>query len=87
MSQGFVPGSYDMIFAANVLHTVKDLEEAVRNVRPLLRESGVFSTIEQFSANRDIDIVFGVLEGYWKFTDTHLRPEHPSLSELYSDEV
>ncbi|RDA95780.1 hypothetical protein CP533_5176 [Ophiocordyceps camponoti-saundersi (nom. inval.)] len=38
--QGFQPGSYDLVIAANVLHATPCLSSSLRNVRSLLRPGG-----------------------------------------------
>ncbi len=79
-AQGFGAGQFDIVIAANVLHATTDLRRTIRNVRGLLRPSGLMMLIEGASAERWVDLTFGMTEGWWKFEDTDLRPEHALLS-------
>lgn len=78
--QGFTPGQFDLIVAANVLHATRDLQATLGNVLELMNPGGMLALIEGFRPARWIDLVFGQLEGWWRFTDVGLRPAHPLLS-------
>ena len=78
--QGFAPGSFDVILAANVLHATKDLRESLEHIYELLAEGGVLLLVESTEQRRWVDIVFGLTEGWWRFADTALRPDHPLLT-------
>ncbi|MEH1884106.1 type I polyketide synthase [Nostoc sp.] len=84
--QGFVPNSYDLIIAANVLHSTRDLEkETLPHIRGLLRPGGHLLLLELTHQSRWIDLIFGVTQGWWRFSDAyggklhHLRPDHPII--------
>ncbi len=79
-SQGFQPQQYDIILASNVLHATRDMQHTLRHVRQLLSPGGLLLLIEGIGRRRWIDLIFGLLEGWWRFSDHQLRPSHPLLS-------
>ena len=78
--QGFAPESLDLIVAANVLHATSDVRQSLAHIRGLLAPGGVLVLVETTEARRWVDIVFGLTEGWWRFADRDLRPDHPLLS-------
>jgi amino acid adenylation domain-containing protein len=88
--QGFQPGSFDLVIAANVLHATTDLTAAVRRARELLSPGGLLFLLEGVAPQRWADLTFGMTDGWWRFTDTTLRPLYPLIdtrawSALLSD--
>ncbi|HOV85964.1 MAG TPA: SDR family NAD(P)-dependent oxidoreductase [Syntrophobacteraceae bacterium] len=79
-SQGFEPGRFDLVLASNVLHATRDLRESLQHVRQLLASGGVLMLLETTGAVRWLDLVFGLTEGWWRFSDHDLRPSSPHLS-------
>ncbi|WP_328433047.1 SDR family NAD(P)-dependent oxidoreductase [Streptomyces sp. NBC_00425] len=70
--QGFAPGSFDLVVAANVLHATADLNATLTRLSGLLADGGQLLAVE----SHDEDILgpcFGLLPEYWSNTDTHLR--------------
>lgn len=66
VEQGFEAESYDLIVAGNVIHATKDLEEALKNLRSLLKPGG--QLIMQEGIRQDFlwyPLVFGQLPGWW----------------------
>ncbi|KAJ6006467.1 Acyl transferase/acyl hydrolase/lysophospholipase [Penicillium sp. IBT 35674x] len=64
--QGFEEGSYDLIFAGNVIHATRNLNRALRHLRSLLRPGG--QLIMQEGIRQDFlwyPLVFGQLPGWW----------------------
>ncbi|CAL8113277.1 unnamed protein product [Orchesella dallaii] len=80
LEQSFIPHHYDIVFASNVLHATRDIRESLRNSRVLLKENGFLVLAETLQAIRDYDILFGLLDGYWRFTDREIRPSYPNIS-------
>ena len=79
--QGFLPGSYDLIIAANVLHSTRDLQgETLPHIRGLLRPGGHLLLLELTHQSRWIDLIFGVTQGWWRFSDRDLRSDHPIIA-------
>ncbi|GEO82311.1 type I polyketide synthase [Pararhodospirillum oryzae] len=77
--QGFAPGRFDLILASNVLHATADLRATLTHVRHLLRPGGVVAAVELTTPPVWFDLVFGLLPGWWAFSDTTLRPAHATL--------
>jgi acyl transferase domain-containing protein/NADP-dependent 3-hydroxy acid dehydrogenase YdfG len=77
VTQGFEAGAYDVVIAANVLHATADLRQAVLHARKLLASGGVLLLLEGVAPERWVDLTFGLTEGWWRFTDTGLRPAYP----------
>ncbi|MFN3647966.1 MAG: amino acid adenylation domain-containing protein [Armatimonadota bacterium] len=78
--QGYPAGGYDLVIASNVLHATRDLAESLRHARQLLAPGGLLLLVESTERRRWVDLVFGLTEGWWRFQDTSLRPDHPLLS-------
>jgi acyl transferase domain-containing protein/SAM-dependent methyltransferase/nucleoside-diphosphate-sugar epimerase/acyl carrier protein len=78
-AQGFEPHAYDIVIAANVLHATRDLASTVGHARTLLAPGGTLLLLEATGRRRWIDLVFGLLDGWWCFADTALRPDYPLL--------
>lgn len=76
LEQGIPLNYFDMVVAADVIHTTKDLEESVRNIRKTLRPKGTLFVNETLIQDRGITFSFGLLDGYWRFTDFKRRPRH-----------
>ena len=79
VSQGFYAHAYDLVIAANVLHATSDLRQTLARVRELLAPGGLLLLIEGTSPTRWVDLIFGMTQGWWKFSDHQLRPSHPLL--------
>ena len=79
-SQGFSGEQYDLIVAANVLHATRDLRESLGHVQQLLAPSGVLLLVEETIRQRWLDLTFGLLDGWWRFTDLDVRPDYPLLA-------
>ncbi|WP_336319972.1 SDR family NAD(P)-dependent oxidoreductase [Streptomyces lavendofoliae] len=70
--QGFSPGEFDVVVAANVLHATSDLRAAVGRVGTLLADGGILLASE----SHDDEVVgpcFGLLDGFWSFADEDVR--------------
>jgi len=79
-AQGFPPHAYDVILAANVIHATRSLRETLGHVLQLLAPEGLFVLVEIASRQRWVDLTFGLLDGWWRFADTDLRPSYPLLT-------
>lgn len=78
--QGYPPSSYDLVVAANCLHAARDLRRAVAAVGGLLRPGGVLAAVEVFTPHLWFDLTVGLTDGWWHFTDPHLRGRYPTVS-------
>ena len=77
--QGFDPHAYDLVIAVNVLHATRNLGETLANCRELLAPSGKLIAVENLRGRGWQDMVFGQLDGWWRFSD-HYRPDHALAS-------
>ncbi|KAA6407229.1 MAG: hypothetical protein FRX48_09031 [Lasallia pustulata] len=69
-TQGFNEDSYDLIIASFVMHATSKLENAMRNVRRLLKPGG-FVLMAEVTNNDQIrgGFIFGALPGWWLGAD------------------
>ncbi|QGZ37045.1 beta-ketoacyl synthase N-terminal-like domain-containing protein [Stappia indica] len=61
VAQGFEPGGYDLVVAANVLHNGRDLTRVLADVRRLLAPGGVLLMREISEPKPLFDFIFGPL--------------------------
>ena len=78
-TQGFAEGQFDLVLAANVVHATQDLTETMHNIRRLLVPGGLVVLLEGARPQRWLDLIFGLTDGWWRFTDTDLRPSNPLI--------
>ena len=79
--QGFEPGSYDVVIAANVLHATPDMRETLGNAKALLRKNGVLLIHELSETSVFATATFGLLPAWWDTLDPELRIQgSPALS-------
>ncbi len=79
VGQGFQPHEYDVILAANVLHATEDIRYTLKQVKHLLSPGGMVVLLEGVEHRRWLDLIFGLLDGWWRFKDHDIRPSHPLL--------
>ncbi len=77
--QGLELASFDVVIAANVLHATANLAETLQHVRQLLAPGGKLLLVEGTRPTRWLDLTFGMTDGWWRFEDTQLRPNHALL--------
>jgi acyl transferase domain-containing protein/NADPH:quinone reductase-like Zn-dependent oxidoreductase/SAM-dependent methyltransferase/acyl carrier protein len=77
--QGFHEGSFDLIVASHVLHAAKDLKRALRRLAELLTDGGQLLAVEPHDPEL-LALPFGLLDGWWTFTDLELRTDSPLLA-------
>jgi SAM-dependent methyltransferase len=78
--QGLSPNSFDIAIASNVIHSTKNVKNTLGNIRSLLKEDGIFLLNEVTRAQDFTTLTFGLLEGWWLFTDPEIRlPNSPLL--------
>ncbi|PSF37367.1 beta-ketoacyl synthase [Aphanothece hegewaldii CCALA 016] len=78
--QGFGVEQYDLIIAANVLHATRDLRQTLKHIYQLLSSEGMLVLLEGTQPLRWFDLIFGLTEGWWKFSDTEIRSSYPLIS-------
>lgn len=69
IDQGFEPGSYDLIVAANSLHATASLKTTMSNVRQLLKPRGKLALYEVTRNIIRAGFIFGLIEGWWNGAD------------------
>lgn len=79
VSQGYQAQSFDMVLAANVLHTTRDLKSSLAHVQQLLKPGGLVVILEITRKADWFNLVFGMLDGWWRFSDSHLRKDSPLI--------
>ena len=75
VDQGFDSHAYDMVIASNVLHATRHLDETLAHCRMLLAPSGLLVALENQRGRGWMDLIFGQLDGWWRFADRY-RPNH-----------
>ncbi|HTR38616.1 MAG TPA: amino acid adenylation domain-containing protein [Bryobacteraceae bacterium] len=76
----FTHGGFDVIIAADVLHATADVRQAIRHARSLLAPGGLLILLEAIRPISWTDLVFGLFQGWWRFTDRDIRVHHPLLT-------
>jgi len=71
---------FDVVIAANVIHATADLARTLGQLRQVLAPGGTLLMLEVAGMERWIDITFGLTDGWWRFSDSALRPDYPLLS-------
>ena len=79
-SQGFESQGYDIVLASNVLHATPDVRHSLAHLKRLLTPGGLLVFLETTVPQRFGDLTVGLTEGWWGFTDTHLRPGYALLT-------
>ena len=85
--QGFMPHTFDMVVAANVLHATVDLRTTMQHVNQLLAPGGLLVLLEGTKPIRLVDLIFGWTDGWWRFTDLDLRKSYPLITSPQWREV
>lgn len=88
--QGIDLHEYDLILATNVIHATSDLKHTLENLKSCLASDGILMFLEVTLRRSGLDNVFGLLKGWWQYTDTDLRPtsallERPEWESLLAD--
>jgi SAM-dependent methyltransferase len=77
---GFEKGSFDIIFASNVIHATTLIEKSLSGVYSLLKPGGLFLMTEVTDKQDFTTLTFGFLDGWWLFEDPEKRiPNSPLL--------
>lgn len=78
---GFEPESFHAIFASNVIHSTKSINNSIKNIYTLLKNNGIFILNEVTKLQDFVNLTFGLMDGWWKFEDPEIRlPNSPLLS-------
>jgi amino acid adenylation domain-containing protein len=74
-AQGFEVHGFDLVVGANVLHATADLRASLGHVASLLAPGGALAALELCRRSAWYLLVFGLLDGWWRFTDTDVRAQ------------
>lgn len=80
VAQGFEPHHFDLIIASNVIHATADLSVTMGNLRKALAPDGILMFLEVTWRRAALDNVFGLLPGWWRFSDKELRKRSALLT-------
>lgn len=61
--------AFHCIIATNCIHATRDLDVSLRHIRMMLRDDGALALIEATKNMYWLDMVVGLLEGWWLFDD------------------
>lgn len=61
--------AYHIVLSTNCVHATRDLNVSLRNIRSMLRDDGALTLIEMTRNMFWLDVVVGLLEGWWLFED------------------
>ncbi len=78
-TQGFADQLFDIVLAVNVLHATVDMGKTLEHVKKVLKPNGHLLLVEGTNPENWVDITFGLTDGWWRFTDTHIRAEYPLM--------
>ncbi|KAH9989423.1 acyl transferase domain-containing protein [Xylariaceae sp. FL0662B] len=87
LEQGFKPGSFDLIIAANVLHVTPKLRETLANVRKLLRPNGRLLLQEMYMTVKWVNFIMGLLPGWWLGEEDGRRQEPYVSPQRWTEEL
>src|SRR5260370_9983897 len=77
IEQGFAAHSFDVILASDVLHATRDLRLTLERVARLMGSGGELILLEWTRAPLGSILVFGLLNGWWLFSDEDVRGADP----------
>ena len=82
--QGWSPGQFDVVLAANVLHATKNIGGTLANARRMLNQEGTLILNEVTRVFDFTTLTFGLMPGWWLFEDPEARlPSSPLLSSQH----
>jgi NAD(P)-dependent dehydrogenase (short-subunit alcohol dehydrogenase family)/SAM-dependent methyltransferase len=70
---------FDVVIGLDIVHATPDVSHTVRNLASLLAPEGLLLLLESVNPPRFFDLLFGLADGWWSYTDTALRPRSPLL--------
>ncbi|KAF6583001.1 non-ribosomal peptide synthetase [Paenibacillus sp. EKM211P] len=79
-SQEFLPDSFDLILATNVLHATRSLEQTCQHIKEVLKTNGLLVINEITYFQNFSTLTFGLTDGWWNFEDQYRVKNSPLLS-------
>jgi amino acid adenylation domain-containing protein/non-ribosomal peptide synthase protein (TIGR01720 family) len=87
-NQNIELGSYDIVFASNVIHATKKIDATVKKAQSLLKKGGVLLLNETTKVLNFTTLTFGLADGWWLFEDESIRlPNSPLLSSTQWSQI
>jgi acyl transferase domain-containing protein/pimeloyl-ACP methyl ester carboxylesterase/acyl carrier protein/SAM-dependent methyltransferase len=80
--QGLAPGTFDAVYATNVIHATADVTAALGNAAALLRPGGLVLINEITQPSDFATLTFGLTTGWWRFRDAYRRLPHGPLLDV-----
>lgn len=62
-------GTQHIVIASNAVHATANLTESLSKMRTALRSDGILLLAEMTESLPFVDLVFGLLDGWWRFAD------------------
>jgi len=72
-------GTFDVVIAANILHSTRSIAKSLRNLKCYLVRGGVLAVQETTRRELWHDLVFGLTAGWWRHLGTEERTDGPLL--------
>ncbi len=79
-TQGYAAHTFEVVIAAGVLHNTRLIKETMHYLRSVLAPGGILIMVEGTKFFRWFDLMMGLHQGFDRFEDEELRPNHPLLS-------
>lgn len=67
--QGFEEHAYDLVIAANVVHSTRSLSKSLGSIHRLLKPGGTIALVELTRTTPYINMTFGSISGWWAGVD------------------
>ena len=80
IGQGIEPSEYTLVIAANSLHATRNLSQTLGHISTILAPGGILILWELTHQQIWFDSTFGLIDGWQRFEDKEMRPDHPLLS-------
>lgn len=88
LPENFADGAvYDIVIATNVIHATQNIRHTLTNINGLLTKNGVLILSELTKDLYWFDLVFGLLSGWWHFTDTNVRNHAIMQPEVWREQL
>ncbi|HYC30081.1 MAG TPA: condensation domain-containing protein [Chitinophagaceae bacterium] len=78
-AQGFEQHSFDLVLALDVVHATPSLKSSIGNLQRMAIPGGWMFFIENTSALRLVNLVWGLADGWWNFEDDAIRQVTPLI--------
>ena len=68
-AQGYAISSFDLVLGLDVVHATADIRGSVGHLKSLLVPGGVLGLVETVKTYRWTNLIWGLAEGWWAFSD------------------